>query len=119
MADDFGGFGNKKQALAQLLPVLDAVLESHESGDYDAFCRHVSDDFRRRVSREAFARAHRQVQPGLGRLLGKRYLGMVRRPRGPLLLFAGNYEHGEGEVLIQALFADPGPPARLDWLWIE
>lgn len=118
--DYFGTFGDTSDAaLARVLPVVDSILEAHETGDYRNFATLVTEELRNKVTDEGFRKAHLEMQPTLGRLQSKRFLGALNRGGNPLFLWAAKYERCADDVLIRIGFKNGTEPPRVDWIWIE
>lgn len=118
--DYFGSFGETQaEALARLEPVLETALESHESGDYEAFAQVATDDLRTKVPKENFLKAHQEVAPQLGHRESMRFLASVNRGSNPMLLYAAKYSATADDVLINVTFENRSQPPAIQWLWIE
>jgi len=118
--DYYGSFGDSKaNALERMQPVLDSVLEAHETGDYALFRALVTDAFADKVSERGFKQAREAMHPRLGELVSMHFLASLRRGVNPMLVFVARYGNTEDDVLIQATFRNGTYPPKLDALWIE
>ena len=116
----FGSFGkDETEALRILMPVIDGLLDAHQKGDYDAYSMLVADSLKEKVTREGFKKAHEQIQPTLGNLCSKRFLGSLNRNTNPMLLFSAKYEACADDILINITFVNKSVPPKADWIWIE
>lgn len=120
VAQYFGSFGtSKSEALATLMPAVDAILEAHQKGDYDAFLAQITPDLADKISRQGFENAHKEASAELGQLVGKSFLGSLKDKGNPRLLFVATYAGCPSEVLISITFANGSQPPKASWVWVE
>ncbi|MEO0558112.1 MAG: hypothetical protein AAF170_08000 [Bacteroidota bacterium] len=118
--NDFGSFGpDEALALARLTPIVDAMLDAHQRGDYTLFSQHATPAFRAEVTEARFARAHREVAPTLGALQSMQFLGARLDDGHPLLRYAVQYADVDGDTRVQVRFTNGTEPPAVDWMWIE
>ncbi|GAB5537576.1 MAG: hypothetical protein Rubg2KO_38250 [Rubricoccaceae bacterium] len=118
--NDFGSFGpNETRALAVLSPIVDEMLGAHERGDYDAFSRLATSEFRQKVTEARFRRAFREIAPTLGTRMSTRFLSSSRIDGDPVLHYAAAYSEADEDVLIRVRFRNASTPPAIAWMWIE
>lgn len=115
----FGQYGEEKEALEILLPVVEQAIKAHQQGDYDAYITLVDDSLAKEIDREQFIQAHQEIHPQLGNIVSKRFLGGLNRGGDPMLLFSAKYELISDDILINITFENGSRPPRIRWLWIE
>lgn len=116
----FGNFGTSGQeALNRLEPVLDGALEAHQSGNYADYLSLVTEKLSEKVTEQGFLKAHREIQPGLGKLIGKSFLASLNKNDNPMLIYSARYSETSDDVLITVIFKNNTNPPKIDWLWIE
>lgn len=116
----FGTFGSdESEAMQLLMPIIDKALLAHESGNYDDYCSLITDKLAEKVSREGFAKAHREIAPQLGTLESKSFLGSLNQGENPMLTFSARYSGIEEDIVITIIFENGSEPPLIDWLWIE
>lgn len=118
--DYFGSFGKTpKEALSKLEPILRTALQSHENGDYEAYSEIITEELKRKLSKENFLKAYKEIAPQLGQLQSLNFLGSLRKNSNPLLLYSAKYSGTTEDVLVSVTFKNETEPPKIHWLWIE
>ena len=118
--DYFGCFGESAtEAVPKIMPVVDAALKAHETGDYQAFRKVMTNSLAARITPEGFQNAYEAIAPQLGPLISKRLIAGVNRAGSPRLLFVARYTHTSDDILINITFTNNAEEPLINEMWIE
>lgn len=116
----FGSYGpDQHHALSQLTPLVEQAIHCHEIGDYDTYLTVITPSLAQQLTREGFAKAHREVAPLLGQCQSITFIAALKRSDNPMLLFRAKYSHSQDDILINATIKNQSLPPRIEWFWIE
>ena len=118
--DYFGCFGESAtEALPKIMPVVDVALKAHETGDYQAFRKVMTNSLAARITPEGFKNAYEAIAPQLGVLISKRLVAAVNRAGNPRLLFVARYINTSDDIVINITFTSNADGPLINEMWIE
>ena len=116
----FKQFGsNKEEALNNLLPLVNLVIDAHVEGDYEKFGSVCSKRFLSQVTKDNFDRANQHFQPQMGAIIAKTLLTAIKQRGQTVLVYVAKFSNTEDDVLIRIALCKENDQAKIDWIVIE
>lgn len=116
----FKPFGsNKEEALTNLLPLVNVVIDAHVEGDYEKFSSVCSKRFLSQVTKDNFDRANQHFQPQMGAIIAKTLLTAIKQRGQTVLVYVAKFSNTEDDVLIRIALCKENDEAKIDWIVIE
>lgn len=116
-AEVIGKTDKEVQTIAE--PILDNILESFETNDYNKYSKDFDDTLKETITEERFLEIARQIDNSIGNYKEKNYLGFLTKGRMTLILWKAKFDKTQDDVLIKLVMSKRGGRYLVTGLWFQ